>query len=73
MPIGLWLRGPLRAVLEERLAPERVARVGLFNPKTTMRLMGEHLDGLRDHKKVLWALLMFDAWREHYMPGARWG
>jgi hypothetical protein len=33
----------------------------------------EHLDGRRDHKKVLWALLMFDAWREHYLPGARWG
>ncbi len=73
VPIGLWLRGPLRGVLEERLAPERVAQVGLFNPKTTMRLVGEHLDGLRDHKKVLWALLMFDAWREHYLPGARWG
>ena len=73
VPIGLWLRGPLRGVLEERLAPERVAQVGLFNPKTTMRLVGEHLDGQRDHKKVLWALLMFDAWREHYMPGARWG
>jgi len=71
-PIGLWLRGPLRWALEERLAPERVARLGLFNPETTTRLVREHLDGVRDHRKVLWALVMFDAWREHYLPSARW-
>ncbi len=73
VPIGLWLRGPLRCALQERLAPERVARLGLFNPEATTRLMTEHLNGARDHKKVLWALLMFDAWRERYLPGARWG
>jgi asparagine synthase (glutamine-hydrolysing) len=73
VPIGLWLRGPLRGVMRERLAPERVARIGLFNTETTTRLMSEHLDGLHDHRKVLWALLIFDAWREQYLPGVRWG
>lgn len=72
VPLGQWLRGPLRGALEERLAPERVSRLGLFNPDTTTRLMREHLDGVGDHRKVLWALLMFDAWRERYLPGARW-
>ena len=71
-PIGLWLRGPLRWALEERLAPERVARLGLFNPEATTRLMKEHLSGVRDHRKVLWSLMMFDAWREHYLPNAQW-
>ena len=71
-PFGPWLRGPLRPALEERLAPERVARLGLFNPEATKRLVAEHLDGVRDHRKILWALMMFDAWREHYLPGARW-
>ncbi len=73
VPIGLWLRGPLRCALQERLAPARVDRLGLFNPEATTRLMTEHLDGVRDHTKVLWALLMFDAWRERYLPGAQWG
>jgi len=72
VPIGLWLRGPLRRALEERLAPERVAFHGLFDPDVTARLVGEHLMGRRDHRKVLWALLMFDAWRERYLPNARW-
>jgi asparagine synthase (glutamine-hydrolysing) len=60
-------------VLEERLGPERVAEVGLFDPAATSRLMGEHLAGRKDHRKVLWALLVFDAWRERYLPGLRWG
>src|SRR5207249_5686802 len=72
VPIGLWLRGPLRRALEERLAPERVARGGLFNPHVTTRLVTEHLMGLQDHRKILWALMMFDAWRERYLPNARW-
>src|SRR5881409_291673 len=73
VPIGQWLRGPLRCALQERLAPARVDRLGLFNPEATTRLMTEHLDGVQDHTKVLWALLMFDAWRERYLPGAQWG
>jgi asparagine synthase (glutamine-hydrolysing) len=72
VPIGVWLRGPLRRVLEERLARERVAHLGLFDPAATARLIEEHVAGRRDHRKILWALLMLDAWREHYLPGARW-
>ncbi len=72
VPIGLWLRGPLRPRLEDRLAHERVSRIGLFDPDSTARLVTEHVEGRKDHRKVLWALLIFDAWRERYLPGARW-
>lgn len=72
VPIAAWLRGPLRDVLEERLAPERVARLGLFDPVAVRRLVAEHVAGRQDHRKILWALLMFDCWREHYLPNARW-
>ena len=72
VPLGIWMRGPLREVLETRLNPRAVARVGLFDPRTTARLMAEHVSGARDHQKILWALLMFDAWRERYLPGEQW-
>jgi asparagine synthase (glutamine-hydrolysing) len=72
VPIGPWLRGPLRGLLEEWLAPERVAEVGLFEPATAARLVSEHVSGRRSHQRVLWALLVFEAWRERYLPGARW-
>jgi len=72
VPIGAWLRGPLRPMLEERLAPERVAELGLFDSAAVHTLVTEHLGGWVDHRKILWALLMFDAWREHYLPRTRW-
>jgi len=72
VPIGPWLRGPLREVLETRLAADRVARVGLFDPAVVQRLVVEHTAGHRDHRKILWALLMLDTWRENYVPTAQW-
>ncbi len=72
VPIGAWLRGPLRGLLEDWLRPARVAEIGLFQPAETSRLIVEHLSGRRNHQKVLWSLLVFEAWRERYLPDARW-
>jgi asparagine synthase (glutamine-hydrolysing) len=71
-PVGHWMRGPLRPALEERLGPERVSRLGLFEAAAIGRLVTEHVEGRRDHGYALWMLMMFDAWREHYLPHARW-
>jgi asparagine synthase (glutamine-hydrolysing) len=53
VPIAAWLRGPLRNILEERLAPARIAWRGLFEPETVSRLVAEHVSGRRNHRKVL--------------------
>jgi asparagine synthase (glutamine-hydrolysing) len=72
VPIAAWLRGPLRAVLEDRLSPARVARRGLLDPVTVSRLVAEHVGDRRNHRKILWSLLMLDAWCDHYLPDERW-
>ncbi|HXJ77613.1 MAG TPA: asparagine synthase (glutamine-hydrolyzing) [Candidatus Methylomirabilis sp.] len=72
VPLDSWLRGPLRRAMLDRLDPERLRRLGLFEPNAVSRLVAEHLAGRRNHRKALWALMMFDAWREHYLPGQRW-
>jgi asparagine synthase (glutamine-hydrolysing) len=72
VPLAAWLRGPLRDVLHERLSAVRLARRGLFEPATVAQLVREHLAGRRNHRKVLWALLMFDAWCDRYLPNERW-
>jgi len=70
--IAVWLRGPLRTILEDRLSPGRVTRRGLFEPAMVTRLIAEHVSGRRNHRKLLWTLLMFDAWCDHYLPNERW-
>src|SRR5206468_3490325 len=72
MACGLEVRAPFLDHNLVDLACDRVARVGLFDPTVVKRLVAEHVAGHRDHRKILWALLMLDAWRESYLPTARW-
>jgi len=58
--------------MEEWLAPDRLARQGLFQSSAISRLVAEHTTGGHNHRKVLWGLMMFQAWCDHYLPGQRW-
>lgn len=64
VPIGTWLRGPLRDWAEALLDPHRLSEGGLLNPKAVRSLWQQHLMQWRDRKEVLWSLLMFQAWWE---------
>jgi asparagine synthase (glutamine-hydrolysing) len=65
IPVGIWLRGPLREWAETLLNPQRLAAEGYLNARVITRIWQEHLSGRRDHTAKLWAVLMFQAWLEH--------
>lgn len=67
IPVARWLRGPLTGLLDELLGPDRLARQGLFRPDEVARRIREHRDGVRDHRKPLWTLLMFQLWHDHWL------
>lgn len=71
MPIGQWLRGPLRDLGETLLAPARLADEGFFDPAEVGRLWSEHQRGVADHRKPLWTLLAYQLWLERYGPYAQ--
>jgi asparagine synthase (glutamine-hydrolysing) len=64
LPIGQWLRGPLRPWAEELLSERRLAAGGLLDPAPILARWREHLDRRRDWHQSLWTVLMFQAWRE---------
>jgi asparagine synthase (glutamine-hydrolysing) len=64
VPIGAWLRGPLRAWAAALLEPERLSRQGFLDPAAVSRKWGEHLTGKRNWQFALWGILMFQAWLE---------
>jgi len=64
IPIGQWLRGPLREWAESLLDEKRLRREGYFYPAKIRQNWAEHLSNQRDHTVRLWTVLMFQAWLE---------
>jgi asparagine synthase (glutamine-hydrolysing) len=64
IPLSAWFRGPLRPFLEKSLSMDRVESTGLFRPEAVQALVREHLDGERDHRKILWNLVVLLGWME---------
>lgn len=65
VPIGDWLRGPLRPWAEELLDDARLKREGFFRAAPIRKKWAEHLSGERNWQYHLWDVLMFQAWLEH--------
>ena len=62
IPVGDWLRGPLRDWAEDLLEPARMRGEGYFDVDAVRRRWSQHLTGTRDSTAALWAILTFQAW-----------
>lgn len=62
VPIGEWLRGPLRQWAEYMLDERRLNEQQFFHSGPIRRKWEEHLSGKRNWQSYLWDILMFQAW-----------
>ncbi len=63
IPVGQWLRGPLRAWAEPLLDARRLEAEGYFHAAPIRDRWARHLSGREDHTAALWAVLSFQAWQ----------
>ena len=64
IPIGSWLRGPLKDWAENLLDEKKISQEGYINPKLITYKWKEHLSGKKNWQYDLWNVLMFQAWND---------
>jgi len=64
IPLGNWLRGPLRAWVETLLDENRLKQEGYFDACIIHEKWRAHLKGDDCNKLFLWNILMFQVWLE---------
>ena len=62
MPIDVWLRTGLRDWADELLSVDSLSSHGLLNVDIIRQKWHEHQNGTKNHKRVLWSVLMFQRW-----------
>ena len=65
VPIGDWLRGPLRDWAEPLLAPAALESGAGFDARVVTAAWRRHLSGEAEELR-LWPVLMFQAWRQQW-------
>jgi asparagine synthase (glutamine-hydrolysing) len=67
VPVGRWMRGELRPLLEGVLLSPDVARRGLFRPDAVRDLVRAHVAGAKDNTFRLWALFWLELWLREFL------
>ena len=68
VPVGAWLRGPYRHVVDEYVLGERALARGIFRPEFVRSLVARHRAG-ENHWERVWALVNFELWLRQFVDG----
>jgi asparagine synthase (glutamine-hydrolysing) len=69
VPIGRWLRGEFRPVLDEFVLGARTRDRGLFDRAAVRTIVDEHCGSAAEHGDRLWLLINFEIWSRIFCDG----
>lgn len=69
IPLGIWIREDLKDFVTDVLSPSRLKHHGFFNSSYIERILNEHFQGTQNHRQLLWPLIIFQFWYNHYLAG----
>jgi len=67
IPIKHWLRTDLKDLMLDYLNAQRIRDGGLFRSAFIEKMIDRHLKQRENYSHQLWALLVFEIWRENYL------
>jgi hypothetical protein len=62
LPIGEWIKGPLRPWAEDLLDSDLIKSQGWFDAERIAQRWRQHLSGKRNSSAAIWGILMFQSW-----------
>ncbi len=68
IPAAAWLRGELKPLAQELLAPARLRAQGYFEPAFVSGLLEDHCARREDYSRQLWGLMSFSLWVDQIRP-----
>jgi asparagine synthase (glutamine-hydrolysing) len=66
VPVGDWMRGDLRPLLDDVLLSDESLQRGYFDPEHVRGLVAAHIDGRQNNGDQLWALLWLELWHREF-------
>jgi asparagine synthase (glutamine-hydrolysing) len=69
LPLRAWLRGPLRPLLHDTLAPAAIKRRGIFDAAAVGQLLQGHDRGTVDGAYALFSLMCMELWCRAFLDG----
>jgi asparagine synthase (glutamine-hydrolysing) len=69
VPIGTWIRGPLRQSAEELILGSRASARGVLDNDAVRTMFNEHVSGHRKHDERLWVLMGLELWNRIFIDG----
>jgi asparagine synthase (glutamine-hydrolysing) len=66
IPVAKWFRSELRELAGDVLSESRIRRQGILDWPVVARLLDEHWNGVRDNRKQLWTLFVFQLWFDRF-------
>ncbi len=67
IPLAKWLSTDLKDFMLGHLNEATIRRQGLFDYRYIKRLVDEQLAKIKDHRELLWTLIVFQSWYGEYI------
>jgi asparagine synthase (glutamine-hydrolysing) len=66
VPVDKWFQGHMRNYLYDHLMGSDCRTRDLYRAEALRRIVTEHVEGHRNHEKILWAMLNLEIWYRQY-------
>jgi asparagine synthase (glutamine-hydrolysing) len=66
VPVSTWLRGPLKGFMKSILLDSQVTQSGFYDAEQLARCINDHIDGRKNNGPLLYKLINFSLWHQHY-------